>query len=180
MRLVLVGLLSLLSVACIDFGDSDGHVPGEALGEYHVAAALESSTCGADALGTPEQWEFDIRLSRDRADLFWLNGAEVIPGRVGPDGVSFEFDTAVAVPITPPEGTRPGCTVMRSDRATGELSGSDADVTGFDGTLVYGYAPDDGSDCSSLVGVPGGFAMLPCEIAFLLEATRTSAPGDSG
>jgi hypothetical protein len=179
-RLALAGGLCALGAGCIDFGDSDAHVPGDQLGEYHVSATLESSTCGSGALGAPEQWEFDIRLSRDQSDLFWLNGAEVIPGEVGPDGVAFEFRTAVAVEITAPEGNQPGCTVIRSDHAAGRLSGSDLEVLGFEGMLVYGYAQDESSDCSATVGAPGGLAVLPCDMAYLLRATRTSGPGGSG
>ena len=172
--------LLLLTGGCVDFGDQDAHVPGDELGQYHVAASLEASDCGENALSAPDEWEFDVRLSRDASDLFWLNGAEVIAGQIASDGTSFEFLAQVAVPIEAPQGNQPGCTVVREDHATGRLVGSGNEITGFSGTLRYGYQPDPESDCSPLVGAPGGFAALPCEMSYSMDATRTVAPDPEG
>jgi len=147
-------------------------VPGDDLGQFQVSAALSSSDCGPEALGTTDLWEFEVRLSRDGADLFWLNGAEVIAGSLAADGVSFSFDTLLEFEIEPPNPPHSGCTVLRRDRAEGSLSSADLDAEGFAASLSYHYAAGEGSDCSGLVGVPGGFASLPCEIGYLLDGHR--------
>ncbi len=171
--------LAALSVCgCIDYGDKDAKVPGDDLGHYQVSATLRSTDCGPDALGTQDLWEFDVRLSRDGADLFWLNGAEVIAGSLAADGTSFSFDTLLEFEIEPPNPPHSGCTVLRQDQAEGSLSSSGLDVEAFAGSLSYRYAVDERSDCSGLIGVQGGFATLPCEITYLLDGQRkqTAAP----
>ena len=170
-----MALGALALSGCIDYGDKDAKVPGDDLGHYQVSASLSSTDCGPDALGTQQLWEFDVRLSRDGADLFWLNGAEVIAGVVGDDGVSFSFDTLLEYEIEPADPPHPGCTVLRHDRAEGALSSPDLDVEEFTASLSYRYAQQEGTDCSALVAVPSGFATLPCEIRYLLSGRRTQA-----
>jgi hypothetical protein len=166
-------VLAALSVGgCIDYGDKDAKVPGDDLGHFDVSATLSSSDCGPDALGSEQLWEFDVRLSRDGADLFWLNGAEVIAGSLAADGLSFSFDTLLEFEIQPPDPPHAGCTVLRQDRADGTLSSPDLAVESFTASLTYRYAPGEGSDCSRLVDVPGGFSTLPCEITYLLDGRR--------
>ncbi len=157
-------------------GGKDAKIPGEPLGTFHVIGQLEASSCGPGAVGSSDVWEFDVRLSRDGADLYWLNGAEAIWGSVAADGTSFSFDTQVAVPAIEAGKGQPGCTIIRSDSASGSLSSPSLDVRSFTGRLRFGYMPQGGSDCSPLMGVEGGFSMLPCEMSYLVEATRTAAP----
>ena len=155
------------------FGKGDAHVPGEPLGSYHVAATLDDSSCGPGALGSPEVWEFDVKLSRDGPSLYWLNGEEAIAGTLSSDGVSFAFDVKGTIAVEKPAPGRPGCNVVRTDVASGKLGAQGTSVPGFSGKLVYGYAPVGGSDCTNVVGVDGGFATLPCEIGYGMEAVRT-------
>jgi hypothetical protein len=171
-------LVSIALSGCSDLvgGGRDAKIPGEPLGTFHVIGQLEASTCGPGALGATDLWEFDVRLSRDGADLYWLNGAEAIPGRIAADGTSFAFDTRVAVAAIPAEKGHPGCTIVRSDSASGSLSSATTDVASFNGRMRFGYSPQAGSDCSAVVGVDGGFATLPCEMSYLIEATRTKLP----
>jgi hypothetical protein len=170
--------VSVLLLGCSDLvgGGKDAKIPGEPLGTFHVIGQLESSTCGPGALGATDLWEFDVRLSRDGGDLYWLNGAEAIPGRIAADGKSFAFDTRVAVQAIPAGKGQPGCTIVRNDSASGSLSSATTDVASFSGRLRFGYSPQAGSDCGPLVGVDGGFAGLPCEMSYLLEAARTHGP----
>jgi hypothetical protein len=161
---------------CIDFGDTDAKIPGEELGAYRVSAELDNSSCGPGALGSTESWQFSVRLSRDGPDLFWLNGAEAICGQVAADGVSFAFETAVRAELQPPQGTQPGCAVLRTDRAAGRLSDPGLDVRSFAAELSYHYAAEAESDCSNLLGSPGGLATLPCEMTYCLQATRSTQP----
>jgi hypothetical protein len=85
------------------------------------------------------------------------------------DGMSFTFDTLLEFEIEPADPPHPGCTVLRQDLAEGSLSSPDLDVEAFTASLTYRYAAADDSDCARLVGVPGGFTALPCEITYLLD-----------
>jgi hypothetical protein len=171
-------LCATASLACSDLagGGKDAKIPGDALGTYHVVAALETSTCGPGALGSTDLWEFDVKLSRDGNDLYWLNGQEPIPGRIAADGISYAFDTRAVIQAVPAGKGHPGCAIVRTDTANGTLSSTTTDVASFDGRMRFGYTPQAGSECSSLVGVEGGFAFLPCEMSYLVEAQRTALP----
>jgi hypothetical protein len=171
MRIALVLLLPAV-VAC-EFGEKDAKVPGEPLGTYHVVAALEDSTCGPGALGATDLWEFEVKLSREARDFYWLNGKEVIFGTIAADDVTFAFDTRIDVQAIPPGKGQPGCAISRKDSATGKLSSASDDVKSFDGLLRYGFVPKTGSNCEALVGVEGGFSALPCEMSYEMNAART-------
>jgi hypothetical protein len=171
-------VLVLLALGCADMRNHDGRVPGEALGTFHVTAALEASSCGPGALGSADSWEFDVKLSRDGSRIFWLNGAAPVAGHVDPDGRTFGFETTVMVEVEPARAERPGCLVERVDRAAGTLEETGAEVTGFDGTLGYAYSTASDSDCSSLVGVTGGFAALPCSLSYGMAAQQTEPAPD--
>lgn len=168
------GLVALACLACssCEFGEGDAKVPGEPLGTFEVIAELDSSTCGAGALGSTDLWEFEVQLSKDYDQLFWLNGREVIPGRIARDGESFEFDTRVQVEVLEPEPGRLGCTLNRRDRASGQLDYRREAVTSFSGRLTFAYIPTTDSDCSPLIGVEGGFSVLPCEMKYDLVGSN--------
>jgi hypothetical protein len=174
---VLAGLV-LLS-GCVDFGDQDARVPGNDLGVFSVVARLTSSSCGPGALGAQDVWEFDVRLSRDDPHLMWLSDSDVTTGEIAPDGVSFSFETAVTQQLEEPQGNHPGCAVTRSDQASGKLVGQGTDVTSFTGRLGYVFAAKEQSDCSSLIGSAEGFALLPCEIGYEMEAQRRTPPNST-
>jgi hypothetical protein len=175
-RSVLLLPLSLCA-ACWDVGEGgDAHVPGTALGAYRVVGRLEGSSCGAGAADAPETWEFAVKLSRMGDELFWLNGREVIPGRIAADGVSFAFDTRVELELQAAGRGHPGCTMVRSDQASGKLSSATLDVPAFTGRLRFTYAPAPPSDCSGLLGVTGGFERLPCDVTYALDASRVTSP----
>jgi len=173
-----VVLFACSMVGC-NFGRDDAKVPGDELGSYRVVATLESSSCGPGALGSKDLWEFDVKLSRDGNDLYWLNGKEVIPGTIASDDISFAFDSGVVVPVIPPGKGELGCSIKRTDTASGRLSSSSTDVTTFKGTMRYGFQPLQGGDCQGLIGVEGGFYALPCEMNYGMNATRTSV-GEPG
>jgi hypothetical protein len=167
---------SLLALAACNGNGKDPKLPGDSLGTFRVAATLEESSCGTGALGSSDVWEFDVGLSRRDQNLYWLNGAEAIPGNIAPDGVSFAFDTRVAVEVEPAGKGRLGCTVWRSDQASGTLGAPTTDVVSFDGRLRFQYSAQPTSDCSELIGVEGGFMALPCEMTYDLSGTRVAAP----
>jgi len=164
-------VLAFTSAGC-EFGEGDAKVPGEPLGTFEVVAELDASNCGAGALGSTDLWEFEVQLSKDFDQLFWLNGREVIPGRLASDGEAFEFDTRVQVDVLEPKPGVLGCTLNRQDRASGRLSYRDEAVTSFDGRLTFAYIPSSDSDCSPLIGVEGGFSTLPCEMKYVVSGSR--------
>ncbi|MBI3202207.1 MAG: hypothetical protein HYZ29_11735 [Myxococcales bacterium] len=170
MRHALVPVALAVLAGCM--GPEQDKVPGDSLGTYQVVAQLDSSTCGPGALGSKDLWEFEVKLSRDGHDLYWVNGADPIGGDVASDGVSFGFDShAVLTPIKPAKG-QPGCSISRTDSGTGKLSSAAPPVAGFEGTLRYGFKPVGESDCEPLMAVEGGFSQLPCEISYSMDATR--------
>jgi len=164
-----------LGCASCGFGEGDAKVPGEPLGTFEVVAELDSSTCGSGALGSTDIWEFEVQLSKDLDQLFWLNGREVIPGKLARDGESFEFDTRVQVEVLEAKPGVLGCTLNRQDRASGQLGYRQETVTSFTGRLTFAYIPSSDSDCSPLMGVEGGFSALPCEMKYDLIATRSDS-----
>lgn len=165
-------LLIVASVLAACSGNKDPKIPGDELGTYDVVATLESSTCGPGALGSGDVWEFSVKLSRDGEAIYWLNGAEAISGSVAGDGVTFSFESNVVVQAIEPGKGQPGCAISRIDSGSGKLSSSTLEVSSFTGKLRYGFTPVGGSDCQPLVGVEGGFHALPCEMSYLLSATR--------
>lgn len=169
-------LLSLLLLGCSAPGEPTGdpYVPGEYLGAYEVSGTLMETSCGP-ALQSPATWTFDVQLSRADYELFWLNGREAISGRVAADGVSFALETRVDVPLEP--GSPQGCTIARSDRATGRLSSATLDVQSFEATLAYSYDAAPSADCSAYVDA-AGFSRLPCRVAYTLDGARTRKPVD--
>jgi len=178
MRRLLAVLALGLCAGCWDMGrGADAHIPGTELGTYRVLGTLVDATCGAGAAGSPDTWEFAVKLSKLDDELYWLNGREAIPGRIAADGVSFAFDTRVEVDIAPAGGGSDGCRMLRGDQASGKLSSATLDVASFAGRLQFSYAPAEGADCSTLIGVAGGFERLPCEMSYDLEAQRAQVTG---
>jgi len=167
-------LFSMLALGCS--GGKDPKIPGNELGTYHVTGHLGASSCGPGALGSSDLWEFDVKLSRDGHDLYWLNGKDVVPGRIAADGVSFAFDSRSVVQAEVAGKGKPGCTIVRTDKASGALHEQGTDVTGFDGLMRFGYTADPTSDCSDFIGVEGGFDGLPCEMSYQVDAARTAGP----
>lgn len=175
MRAAAIFAVSLFGSACGSLGDRQE--PGENLGMFHVVATMTESTCGVGALGAPSVWEFDVKLVRDGSALYWLNGAEYIPGRFASDGATFSFSTSTDIKLSDSNPERAGCVITRIDAAFGLLvEGAEATAeetavqSTFTGTLTYGYIAGVEDDCSDMIGVPGGFSALPCEIEYALTA----------
>lgn len=168
-----LALIALMS-GCMD-PSKDAKIPGDPLGTFHVVGKLQHSSCGPGAVGSTDVWEFDMQLSKDGPDLYWLNGQEPIWGKVAADGVSFSFDTATQITLREPKGAMPGCAIVRRDLASGTLDHPE-DISAFEGLMRFGYAQTPDSDCLELVSVDGGFATLPCEISYRVSATKTKDP----
>jgi hypothetical protein len=165
-----IALFALLALGCS--GKKDDKVPGDELGSYHVISKLTTSTCGPGALGSSDVWEFDVKLSKDGHDLYWVSGPEPVPGSLAADDVSFAFAVDVVVDAIPAGKGETGCIIKRSDSGSGTLSSPTPPVTGFQGALRFGFQPQTGSDCQALMGVEGGFYALPCEMDYSMTAAK--------
>lgn len=177
----LLAIGALAVGACVGCaGTSDPHRPGVELGTFHVLASQTMTTCGAGALGSTADWAFDMKLSRGETNLFWDNGAELIPGTLGDDNVTFSFKTEILVDMRAGQaGPLPPCSIRRTDTAAGKLDSADTGVTSFVGSLAYAFAPEPGptSDCSDVVSGPmPALAALPCSMAYDLKATLSKPP----
>jgi hypothetical protein len=167
---------SLLGAGCAPYDPNrDAKIPGDPLGTYAMVGTLKADECGADLLGAPDPWRFELKLSRFEQDLYWLNGREAIVGDIDADGSTFHFSTHIDVTVAAPAKGAPGCTVSRYDQADGTLDGSDTNVPQVEATLTFKYEPKSGSECFDIVGVPSGFNMLPCSLTYALAGERTSA-----
>ena len=175
MRLSVVCAFLFLCSSCIGHAQ-DAHEPGDRLGTYHAAGKLVSDTCQAGVLGVTSDWQFDVKLCREESTLYWLNGEEAIPGTIAKNGTTFGFQSGVEVTLQAARGVQPGCIVIRSDNASGELSSKTTDVGSFDVDMDFTYSVKSGSQCAGFVGVQDGFAGLPCKVSYSLSAKRTKLP----
>jgi hypothetical protein len=170
-----LSLASCLLAGCVQPGEQaeghqDPHQPGEEVGFFSVTGKLGDDTCGADSLNAPAKWDFQVKLSREGSTLYWLNGREAIVGDIDKSG-RFAFETHLDLPLSDTHGAARGCTVVRSDSASGSLENSEA---AFSAELAYGYAATVESDCSSLpLGTAGLPLALPCRLAYALSGERS-------
>lgn len=171
-------LCAFALAGCSDmFGSSDAHLPGTALGGFHVQATASQNTCGEGALGASKAWEFDVHLSRGEGSLYWDNGAQTITGALSADDVTFSFATDIKMDMRSEQDVGlPPCSVARHDESAGVLD-SAAEVMGFSGSLAFAFQP--AGQCDDLVhGDAPVFAALPCAMSFGMQATRTEAPSE--
>ncbi len=148
--------------------DQDPKSPGEVLGFFAVDGILTEDTCGAASVGAPDQWSFEVKLSRDRGTLYWLNGREAIVGDIDESG-AFAFSTRLEQVLSMPRGAFDGCTLVRSDSARGALSSSAASLRA---ELIYAFSAKRGSDCSEAQGADGLPLPLPCSVSYGLRGAR--------
>ncbi|HYQ30853.1 MAG TPA: hypothetical protein VER04_26655 [Polyangiaceae bacterium] len=175
--LLSVGSLSLLAVGCVApsdqaLDDQNPHQPGDALGSYSVTGKLSDDSCGADSLNAPTRWTFDVKLSKLGDTLYWLNGREAIVGDIDSSG-SFAFTTHVDVTLSEQRGAAKGCTLVRSDSASGKLTDSNDTLSG---KLSYAYSARADSECDAYaIGTDGLPLALPCKLTYSLDGARVDA-----
>lgn len=175
MRQPVAALLGLTLASCLNFRKvDDAKAPGDMLGMYDVSGKLASSTCGEGALGAGGIWNFQVKLTRQENDIYWLNGQETLVGDIANDGRSFSIQSGVQVVVSQPGRGQPGCAVNRRDDAEGKLSDSGTDVESFEGTLAFSYESAKGGDCSEWVGTEGAVSVLPCSLTYSLDGVRSN------
>ena len=174
---VLLALAALLG-GCVEnqgeLGSEDPRAPGEVLGFYRVAGGLSDDSCGAESLGAPSEWSFEVKLSRDGSTLYWLNGREGIVGDIDERG-RFSFETRIDVPLSETRGSVIGCIVERRDTAQGALSSSDEKLTL---ELSYAYSAKPDSNCEDFVGIAAPTPNplpLPCSMTYSLSGARMAS-----
>jgi hypothetical protein len=148
-----------------ELGSEDPKAPGEVLGFYSLGGKRTGDTCGAEMLGAPEEWSFEVKLSRDGSTLYWLNGREGIVGDIDKNG-SFSFQTRVDVPLDK------RCVIERRDSAQGALAKSDDELSL---KLTYSYQTKAGASCEDFVGPAAPTAVplpLPCTMTYQLSGDR--------
>jgi hypothetical protein len=170
-----LSLASCLLAGCVQPGEEaedhqDPHQPGQEVGFFSVTGKLGDDTCGADSLNAPAKWDFQVKLSREGSTFYWLNGREAIVGDIDKNG-HFAFETHLDLPLADTHGAAKGCTVVRSDSASGSLQNSESS---FSGELSYAYAATPDSDCSALpLGSDGLPLALPCSLTYALSGDRS-------
>jgi hypothetical protein len=153
-------------------GSEDPKAPGEVLGFYALSGKLTDDSCGAESLNAPGEWSFEVKLSRDRGTLYWLNGREGIVGEIDAAG-SFSFETHVDKTLAERRGAAKGCTMRRSDIASGALSNAGEAVSM---KLSYAFEAIADSDCTEFTtGTDGQPVALPCSMTYTLSGSRVSA-----
>lgn len=176
-----VALLAVLSGVAIGAGCSGppgaGRQLGADLGTFRVAASESENGCGAGALGSSANFEFEIDLSREDSELYWGQRR----GIVLEPSLAFELEASMILKISERRPGTPGCAIQRRDRIEGTLeTRRDGDVTGFAGSMSYAFVADPASPCSFDDQLAAGLPRLPCRMSYGLEAERTRAPeGDS-
>lgn len=164
---------SVVAGGCAPYdSDRDSKIPGDLLGTYGVSAQLKADSCGAELLGAPNPWRFDLKLSRFQRDLYWLNGREAIVGDIDADDTTFHFNTRIDVPLTPAAKGAAACVVSRYDQADGKLVADGETVTSVTATLSFRYEAKSGSECLDIIGIPGGVQTLPCSLSYGLSGAR--------
>lgn len=168
--------LTVVAAACAPYDpDRDSKIPGELLGTYSVSGQLKADSCGAELLGAPNPWLFDLKLSRFERDLYWLNGREAIVGDIDADDSTFHFKTRIDVALTPAAKGAAGCTVSRYDQADGKLVAEGDTVTSVTANLSFRYEAKSGAECLEIIGIPGGVQQLPCTLSYGLGGSRLDA-----
>ena len=150
----------------------DGRAFGDDLGRFRTAAVLDSSTCGVGALGAPENWEFDVVLSRDVSRLYWNTNATAIEGTVDAKG-RFSFVAENVVNAGSAQNAKATCTIVRKDTANGTFDDPQT-ARAFDGSLEYAFAPQGTADCSEVMA-ESGLLTLPCSMSYRLDAAWVSS-----
>jgi hypothetical protein len=154
------------------FAKDDGRAFGDDIGRFRVAATLDSSSCGPNALGSPDNWQFDVVLSRDAARLFWNTDANAVEGNVDADG-RFALESRSIVNAGGTRDAAIGCAIVRKDAASGTFDDPKA-TRAFEGSLEYSFAPQGTADCSEAM-LENGFLTLPCSMSYRMKASWVSA-----
>jgi hypothetical protein len=150
--------LALFCLSCIG---KDLRTPGESLGFYNVVGTLEANTCGE----APSPWTFRVELRREATRLYWAQGDMPIGAPLAGDG-SAKFRAESRMSVSAPTKKSAGCTVVRQDTVDMQLKSTATADDSFVGTLVYEFAPEQGTECPN--PNPAGVEVVPCTVRYAL------------
>lgn len=166
-----LGALTLLlaAPACADLIESE---PENDLGTFQVTATMTETTCGPGALDAPAVHELTVQLTdAGGGRLYWAAEGGRLPGTLASDGKTFGIETERRARVVEKKGDALGCVVTSREATTGTLAAAE-NAASFAATLLVGYVGGVADDCSPVIGVPGWFATLPCEMTYTLVGTR--------
>ena len=164
-------LLGAALVACSG-PPGAGRRLGEDLGTFRVEAVESANTCGPEALGSSERFDFEVELARADSELFWDGRAA---GQVR-GALDFEIATENTFTLRPLRAGG-GCAVTRRDGVSGTLrSNAAGEIAAFTGEMTYDFAQTLVSVCTPEDQQAAGLPLLPCRLRYGLEATRTREP----
>jgi hypothetical protein len=150
-----------------------GRTLGTDLGTFQVDATETANDCGPNALGSAPDFDFDVELARADGELFW-DGR--VGGTLGAD-LEFELSARVDVELRPTRGAVAGCSVVRSDRITGDLRPDGAGaLTAFTGQMRFDFSATPESACTLEELGLAQLSRLPCGMSYTLRGQRTRAP----
>jgi hypothetical protein len=169
-------------LAVVSACGTDPYEPGTQLGTFQVSGTVTANTCGAGS--APSPWQFSVKLGVDPGTLYWEQGSLPVSGTLSATNVaSLQSSSTEAAAGAADAGVT--CILERDDSLAATLT-PDPKVPGnysaFTGTMTYSFAEGSGStDCSmALASNGGGFAALPCTVAYDLTATRAALPNQYG
>jgi hypothetical protein len=182
------------------FGSQDSKNPGEPLGTFALAAAVDdNSTCAELAASAPRPWDFSVTLRHDATKVYWITASGPITGSLDAKG-TFAFSTTQNIAVHGVDKAKGlgACTMIRTDSFSGSFVGdpnADGGAATLTGSLRYGYVVAPGSDCRDLIDggltsadplaaydpnpqpvAHGAFSSLPCFVRFDVTGTRAATP----
>jgi hypothetical protein len=165
---VLAGALAFAFAAC----DDPSALPGTALGTFSVTAKSASNTCGT-ALGLPDPWTFDAKMSKDGTKLYWNQAdAQIYSGDLDSAGTTATI-TATSSSLADDAGFSP-CVIGRTDTLKIVLDNAST-PSSVSGTIAFAFQASSANDCAMSLAVNGGtFQTLPCNVAYQFTGTKQS------
>jgi hypothetical protein len=169
----LLGLCTLSGCAlsgCAKAGDA-----------YDVTIALQSNTCGSNALPLQDGLTYAVQFEPEAPRATWkvLPKGSPIQGSYNEDDGKFRFMVAQTLDL---DGMDAGigqlrCTVIRTETLTGTFTPERADAgvdagedtpLALEGEHVIGFTADSNGSCRGASGPLGPFDRLPCEAKYEL------------
>lgn len=143
---------------------------------YEITVALESNTCGANALPLKDGLSYRVQFTPDPPKASWkvLPKGSPISGTFDEAERKFRFSIAQTLSL---DGMDAGagqlqCTVIRTETLTGTLEAPDAglddDASPLNGEHLIGFTADSNGACRGASGPLGPFDRLPCEAKYEL------------
>lgn len=174
------GLRLLLALAALPTLACETDFPGELVGAYNVAWALEENNCGSSAFLLRDGHSRAIEVREDAPRGYWrAAGIAPIEGRY--EDRAFRFATSSTFDLGSMDAGTAGCLVTRDEVLTGTIeevasdggtrsdAGADEAETTLVGEHVIGFTPRADGRCAQVQGPIGDFERLPCRALYGLR-----------